>query len=169
MPGARCAPRRTGLTDDEYFWEPVRGCWSLRPRGTAATPLQGGSGDYVIEFAAPPPEPAPVTTIGWRLGHIIVGVLGARIASHFGGPPVDYMSYDYPVTAADALGRLDSMYTAWRDGVLSKDETALAAPVGPAEGPWAEKPFLTLALHINRELLHHGAEIALLRDLYAWR
>ncbi|CPY76092.1 Uncharacterised protein [Mycobacteroides abscessus] len=58
-------PRFEGLTDDEYFWEPVRGCWSLRPRGTAATPLQGGSGDYVIEFAAPPPEPAPVTTIGW--------------------------------------------------------------------------------------------------------
>ncbi|SIC62849.1 Uncharacterised protein [Mycobacteroides abscessus subsp. abscessus] len=79
------------------------------------------------------------------------------------------MSYDYPVTAADALGRLDSMYAAWRGGVLSKDEAALAAPVGPAEGPWAEKPFLTLALHINRELLHHGAEIALLRDLYAWR
>ncbi|SIJ45744.1 Uncharacterised protein [Mycobacteroides abscessus subsp. abscessus] len=68
-----------------------------------------------------------------------------------------------PVPAAIAA------YAAWRDGVLSKDEAALAAPVGPAEGPWAEKPFLTLALHINRELLHHGAEIALLRDLYAWR
>jgi len=24
-------------------------------------------------------------------------------------------------------------------------------------------------LHINREMLHHGAEIALLRDLYAHR
>jgi hypothetical protein len=24
----------------------------------------------------------------------------------------------------------------------------------------------TLVLHINREVLHHGAEIALLRDLY---
>ncbi|ALR11070.1 DinB family protein [Mycobacteroides saopaulense] len=162
-------PRFDGLTDDEYFWEPVRGCWSLRPRGTATTPLQGGSGDYVIEFAAPSPEPAPVTTIAWRLGHILVGVLGARIASHFGGPPVDYMTYDYPVTAADALDRLDLMYAAWRAGVLGKDEASLALPVGPAEGPWAEKPFLTLALHINRELLHHGAEIGLLRDLYAWQ
>jgi hypothetical protein len=27
----------------------------------------------------------------------------------------------------------------------------------------------TLVLHINRETLHHGAEIALLRDLYANR
>jgi hypothetical protein len=26
-----------------------------------------------------------------------------------------------------------------------------------------------LVLHINREALHHGAEIALLRDLYAHR
>ncbi|MUM16618.1 DinB family protein [Mycobacterium sp. CBMA271] len=162
-------PRFDGLTDDEYFWEPVRDCWSVRPRDTSTAPLLGGSGEFVIEFAAPPPEPAPVTTIAWRLGHIIVGVLGARIASHFDGPPVDYMTYDYPGTAADALQRLDVMYEAWRDGVLSKDETALALPVGPAEGPWAEKPFLTLALHINRELLHHGAEIALLRDLYAWR
>jgi hypothetical protein len=26
-----------------------------------------------------------------------------------------------------------------------------------------------LVLHINREVLHHGAEIALLRDIYRWR
>jgi len=26
-----------------------------------------------------------------------------------------------------------------------------------------------LVLHINREMLHHGAEIALLRDLYRWQ
>jgi hypothetical protein len=28
-------------------------------------------------------------------------------------------------------------------------------------------PMLALVLHINREVIHHGAEIALLRDLYA--
>ena len=28
---------------------------------------------------------------------------------------------------------------------------------------------LDLVLHINREALHHGAEIALLRDLYRWQ
>ena len=26
-----------------------------------------------------------------------------------------------------------------------------------------------LVLHVKREVLHHGAEIALLRDLYRWR
>nr|BFE77476.1 hypothetical protein GCM10020093_000770 [Planobispora longispora] len=29
-------PGLDGLTDDEYFWEPVDGCWSVRPRGAAA-------------------------------------------------------------------------------------------------------------------------------------
>jgi len=44
----------------------------------------------------------------------------------------------------------------------------LARAIGPAEGPWADHPMATLVLHINREMLHHGAEIALLRDLYRW-
>jgi hypothetical protein len=26
-----------------------------------------------------------------------------------------------------------------------------------------------LVMHINRECLHHGAEITLLRDLYRWK
>jgi hypothetical protein len=45
----------------------------------------------------------------------------------------------------------------------------LTRPCGTAEGPYAEYPFSSLVLHINREALHHGAEIALLRDLYRWR
>ena len=45
----------------------------------------------------------------------------------------------------------------------------LARPCGPAEGPWSESFMAELVLHINREILHHGAEIALLRDLYLWR
>ena len=64
-------PRLDGLTDAEYLWEPVPGCWSVRPRGTSSAPVQGGSGETVIEFAFPEPVPAPVTTIAWRLGHVI--------------------------------------------------------------------------------------------------
>src|SRR5262249_11931368 len=43
---------------------------------------------------------------------------------------------------------------------------ALAAPCGPHEGPYADHPMSELVLHINREVIHHGAEIACLRDLY---
>lgn len=38
------------------------------------------------------------------------------------------------------------------------DAAALANPCGPAEGPYAEYPMSTLVLHINREMIHHGAE-----------
>ena len=40
-----------------------------------------------------------MTTIAWRLAHLVVGVLGKRNAFCFGGPPVGYRTYDYPLTA----------------------------------------------------------------------
>jgi hypothetical protein len=159
-------PRLDGLTDGEYFWEPVPGCWSVRLRGTSTAPVQAGSGDFTIDFAFPEPDPPPVTTIAWRLGHIIVGIFGARTASHFGGPPVDYDSFDYAGTAELALRQLDGAYAAWVAGVRGLGIDGLARPCGPAEGPYADDPMAALVLHINREAIHHGAEIALLRDLY---
>jgi hypothetical protein len=162
-------PRLAGLTDEEYFREPVAGCWNVRRRGTSTAPIQGGSGPFTIDFAYPEPTPPPVTTIAWRLGHLIVGVLGVRAAAHFSGPAVDYMTFGYAGTAATALGQLDDAYRAWIDGVRTLDEAALAQPCGPHEGEYAAYPMAALVLHINREVIHHGAEVAVLRDLYAHR
>jgi hypothetical protein len=162
-------PRLNGLTDEEYRWEPVPGAWNVRPRGTARAPLAIGAGDFTIDFARPEPDPPPVTTIAWRLGHITVGVLGMRAASHFGGPPFDYATYRYPGDAASALDQLDAAYATWMAGVRGLSPDRLARPIGSAEGPWAEHSMAELVLHINRETMHHGAEIALLRDLYRWR
>ena len=162
-------PRLDALSDDEYFWEPVADTWSVRRRGTSTAPVQAGSGDFTIDFAYPEPDPAPVTTIAWRIGHMVVGVLGARVASHFGGPPCDYETWDYAGTASAALAQLDAAYAGWLAGVRELDEEGLARPCGPAEGPYAEFPMATLVLHINREIIHHGAEVALLRDLYTHR
>ncbi len=162
-------PRLDGLTDDEYLWEPVPGAWSLRPRGEAATPMAAGGGDLVADFAYPEPDPAPVTTIAWRLAHVLVGVLGARNAAHFGGPAVEYATAVWPTTAAEALARLDEEHDRWVAGVRALGAEGLTRPCGPAEGPWSDAPMAMLVLHIHRELIHHGAEIALLRDLFAHR
>jgi hypothetical protein len=147
-------PRLDGLTDDEYFWQPVSDCWTVYPDGG-------------IDFAYPQPVPAPVTTIAWRLAHVIVGVLAMRIHSHFGGPPADYESWHYATHASTALAQLDDGYRSWTAGVHGLSDADLAKPCGPAEGPYADESMMTLVLHINREVIHHGAEIALLRDLYA--
>lgn len=162
-------PRLEGLSDEEYFWEPVPGCWNVRPRGTSTAPVVGGSGAFTIDFAFPEPDPPPVTTIAWRLGHIIVGVFGVRVASHFGGPATSYHDHEYAGTAAEALRQLDAACAAWMDGVRGLGEDDLARPCGPAEEPYAERTMAALVLHIHREVIHHGAEIALLRDLYRWR
>lgn len=146
-------PRLEGLTDDEYFWQPVSGCWTVH--------RDGG-----IDFAYPPPEPAPFTTIAWRLAHVIVGVFAMRNHSHFGASEAGYETWPYATDAATALRQLDKQYRTWIDGVRELSDDDLWRPCGPAEGPYADYPMATLVLHINREVIHHGAEIACIRDLY---
>jgi hypothetical protein len=62
------------LSDEEYLWEPVPDCRSVRRRtagpGPRATALVG-SGDWGRDTApAPHPEPPPFTTLARRLGHL---------------------------------------------------------------------------------------------------
>ena len=122
----------------------------------------------VLDFAWPDPDPAPITTIAWRLAHVIVGCSAVRTGNHFGGEPTDYDRWTYAATADEALAQLDAAYDAWSAGVAGLGEDGLARPpCGPAEGPWAESPYAALVLHINRELIHHLAEVSLLRDLCA--
>ena len=58
---ARLQQRLEGLTDVEYLWEPVPGCWTVH---------RDEAGAWITDYAWPDPEPAPFTTIGWRLLHI---------------------------------------------------------------------------------------------------
>ncbi|MEU5139697.1 DinB family protein [Streptomyces sp. NPDC021139] len=45
--------RLAGLGDEEYLWEPVPGCWSIRRRGEAVTPRAYGPGEWVLDKGAP--------------------------------------------------------------------------------------------------------------------
>ena len=159
-------PRIRGLTDAEYFWEPVPGCWSIRPREQAVA-LPVGVGHYIIDFASTEPDPPPVTTIAWRISHLIVGVFGERNARYFDGPPVSYQSYDYPGTADEALTALDDQYQRWIEGLRTLGSTQLTERC--REPHFETESMAALVLHIHREVIHHGAEIALLRDLYRQR
>src|SRR3546814_17161105 len=101
-----------------------------------------------------------------RLGHGIVGVLAMRNAAHFGRAPVDYATFSYAGTAALALDQLEEELGRWLDGVRGLEEAGLRQHCGPAEGAFSEAPLAALVLHIHRELIHHLAEVSLLRDLY---
>ncbi|MBB5156565.1 DinB family protein [Saccharopolyspora phatthalungensis] len=149
-------PGLVGLTNEEYFWEPVADCWSVRPVD------DGGA----MDFRFPEPVPPPFTTIAWRLSHIAGHVFAMRASNHFGDGSYRMDNHDYPGNAAAALDYLDEQKYLWRNGIASLDADGWARPVGPAEGPFADRSYLALALHLNRELFHHGAEVSLLRDLY---
>ncbi len=153
------------LTDHEYFWSPVPDAWSVCPRGSSNAPVQVGAGDFTMDYAIPEPVPAAFTTIAWRLAHVIVGVLAARNAAHFGAPPAMYQSWEYAGSAAAALEQLDTQLEVWLAGVRGLGEAELRAPVGEKE-PYPESPMADLVLHVHRELIHHLSEVCLLRDLY---
>lgn len=149
-------PRMEGLTDEEYFWQPVEHCWTV---------YRDDSGEWAVSWVEPDPEPPPFTTIGWRLVHIAT-FFGERASNHFGDGTVSLETLPIPGTADDAMTLITEQYTKWREGVTALGEEGLARPCGPAEGPFKDHPFAVLVLHINREFIHHAAEVALLRDLY---
>ena len=126
------------LTDDEYLWEPVAGCWSVRAADADTSASLWGSGPFRMEQTEEEPSPPPVTTIAWRLGHMIVEVLGARAHSHFGGPAISLDTFEFSGDAAGAVRQLDRVYASWTDGVRALGDEGLAGPCGPAEGPFAE-------------------------------
>ncbi|MGD9484126.1 DinB family protein [Streptomyces sp. TRM70308] len=162
------------MTDEEYLWEPVPGCWSVRRRvdgpGRRATVLVG-SGEWGRDAAPyPHPWPPPLTTIAWRLSHLSE-MLTLR-ADHTAGRHA-LTRDDHPVSGDvdGAVAAFGAGAAAWRKALLSVDDAALDT-VGYCTYPHgsdAEEPFLDIVWWVNQELLHHGAEIALLRDLYRAR
>jgi hypothetical protein len=149
---AQLRPRLGGLTDEELHWEPVAGCWSVR--------------DGRLEGCWPTPTPAPFTTIAWRLGHLGV-TLAERASAHFGDRS---WVTSCPDTAQELLGFVDAAYSTWASGIAGADAGRFQRPHQGPPGTTDERhPFWAVVLHVNREVLHHGAEVALLRDLYRHR
>jgi hypothetical protein len=160
---ARLTGRLTGLTDAEYFWEPAPGCWSLRQGDDGRWRLDGGGG------GGPAPDPVPVTTIAWRLGHLGGMAVGGFADRRFGDGTLTTEQIVFPSRAADVPAFLDEHYQSWRTGLNALNPTEWAAPLGPSWGPYAESNTVDLALHVLDEVIHHGAEVGLLRDLYSNR
>jgi DinB superfamily len=159
----RLTGRLTGLTDEEYFWEPVAGCWSLRQGDDGRWRLDGGGG------GGPAPDPVPVATIAWRLGHLGGMAVGGFASSRFGDGTLTTERIDFPAGAAGVPAFLDEHYRNWRAGLAGLTPAQWAAPLGPSWGPYADSNTVDLALHVLDEVVHHGAEVGVLRDLYYHR
>ena len=146
--------RLDGLTDHEYFWEPAPDMWTLRP-------LDDGRWD--ADYAFPDPEPAPFTTIAWRINHIA----SCKVMYHeyaFGPRKLTFPDLAIPTTPAQALGMLEQ-----GQHLLLQDLSTLqdADLEQPALTNWGEEwPTWRIFWTMIHHDLWHGGEIGALRDLY---
>jgi hypothetical protein len=159
---SRTAERLAGLGDDEYLWEPAPGCWTIRPDAAGVWRMDQG----------PVAGDAPFTTMAWRLAHL-TACYGHRLNRVWLGLPVDAapdafeLDAPAPPTAASAIDRLAGAHAAWVEVLATQRDETLAEKLGPVAGEFADADKAAFVLHMLDEFVHHGAEIALLRDL--WR
>jgi hypothetical protein len=96
----------------------------------------------------PAPEPVPVTTIAWRIGHlagIAVGGFADRLFADGARAPDDLT---YPAAVDGLPAFLAKHYGAWRSGLAGLDEDGWLRPLGPSWGSFAEASTTDLTLPV---------------------
>jgi DinB superfamily len=146
---ARLRRRLEDLTDEEYLWEPVPGCWTIH---------RDRSGAWVSDYAEPDPEPPPFTTIAWRLVHLA----DCKLMYHewaFGPRRLTFPDLAPPPHVAGAIARLEQ-----GQRLLRADLEGLADPEldQPRWTNWGERwPAWRVLWAMVDHDAHHGAEIGL--------
>lgn len=103
-----------GLTDEEYLWEPVPDCWSIRPRGQVDTNRAAGGGAWQLERHHPEPEPPPFTTLAWRLCHL-ASTIALRADYTIGTKSLTWGTYNMPSTAEAGIAALRDALASWAE------------------------------------------------------
>lgn len=158
------------MTDAEYLWEPVPNAWSIRRKTDGPSPSAlelVGVGEWGRDRHPDSPSPPPFPTIAWRLAHINE-MLALRADHLIGSHTLTRALHAFHGDAASAITAYDEAADAWREVLITATEADLDA-VGRSTYPYGSDPDVPLIETVwwmNQELLHHGAEIAILRDLY---
>jgi uncharacterized damage-inducible protein DinB len=146
--------RLDGLTDAEFFWEPVSGCWTVH---------RAKEEYWVVDYADPAPDPPPFTTIAWRLLHLAeCKVMYYEYA--FGARQLTWEQLPVLHTATEATAWLEQSHARLRSALNNLSDADLEEMRLTNWGePWPTwRIFWSMVSHD----LHHGAEIGCLRDLY---
>jgi hypothetical protein len=152
----RLRGRLVGLTDDELRWELATDCWNVRPSPSSPT-------GWSIDYPPTAPDPPPFTTIAWRLLHVADG--NTIYWEHAFGPGVlNFWDLAPQGDATSAIEYLEASQRPITDTLAHLSDAHLdeLRPTQFGE-PWPAHRVLTTLID---EQVHHGAEIALLRDLY---
>jgi uncharacterized damage-inducible protein DinB len=148
--------RVDGLTDEEFWWAPVGGdVWTVREQA---------DGRWMADYEEPDPIPAPFTTIGWRLVHVLECKLMYEEYAFGAGQLRWDRDLSSPHSASEALAQLDRYQERLVRSVEGLTEDDLDREVLTN---WGEKwPAWRIVWTMIHHDLWHGGEIGALRDLY---
>jgi hypothetical protein len=146
--------RLEGLSEHEYFWPPVRDCWTVR---------QDQRGRWITDYAGPAPDPPAFATIAWRPAHLSA----CKIMYHeyaFASGTLTCDDIPAPATAAAATAGLETGQARLRQSLSALQDSELAKRRATNWGDrWPTwRIFWTMIFHDA----HHGAETACLCDPY---
>jgi len=162
----RLVSRLDQLGDDEFFWEPVPNCWTVHRRSDPARAASAdGCGEWVIDYEIPEPQPAPFTTIAWRIVHLAaVNYLYFDYA--FGSASLSF-DLEMPGSATEAVAWLQASQVQLATVIANQTHDSLD---NATLTNWGEQwPCERIWRTLIDEQIHHGAEISLLRDFYRLR
>jgi hypothetical protein len=153
-------PNLADLTDEEYFWEPIQPCWSVRRRHEIRSPDCWGRGDWVVETSLGGSGQPAATTIAWRLMHAY-DCTRDFTSRAFGHGPKDWNLIDVPANATGAVALMTAaVHHLQTELAAASDEVLL----GPLDADF-HKPRWLLLDKALLEAIHHTAEIGVLRAL----
>lgn len=166
------SPRLQTVDDDDFGWRPTSTALSVVPRDDVAPGARGvGAGEWVVEWPPDPtggglgPPGSGTRTIAWLVAHL-TEVFAERWDWTFGGHRLRRDDMTFHRDRVAAVRQLEHWVEAWQADVDAMDPgRVFEAGVSTATEIDAAAPFGHLILHLNRELIHHGAEICTLQDL----
>jgi DinB superfamily len=145
--------RLHGLSEDEFFWMPVPDSWTVFE----------ADGRWEHHYAEPDPEPAPFTTIAWRLTHIAM----CKVMYHeyaFGPGELTWLTLETPGSPGAAIEMLETGHALLTEDLAASSDRDLERSVLTN---WGERwPAWRIFWEMIHHDAHHGGEIGVLRDLY---
>ena len=171
----------TGLTQEEFDWEPHPGAWGIRRREQCTTPnatgVEGGAwvadDDWSVAEAHDRGEiVGPMTTIGWLLNHFGAAPGAVAELTIVGGPVEPTQEVYERMWGRSILPTADEAVARFRQGWSALDQ-ALRHSTDETLGrvyeghPWKQGDLAVTAM-LN-EVSHHATQICMLRDLFAHR
>ncbi|WP_175010099.1 DinB family protein [Cellulosimicrobium sp. TH-20] len=157
--------RLATLTQAELEWEPGPDALRVVRRGAERAPRTLGAGEWVMEWPEGPDSPQP-RTVAWLVAHLTEAFF-ERWEWTFGPHERRRDAVTFSGEVGPAVAGLRREVDRWRAGVDGlPDDGAFAVGLSQATEIDAQAPFAHLVAHMNRELVHHGAEIMVLQDLH---